>query len=73
MGENVRISTVAIAQGNLTIRVTETPQVSQPSPFSSTATTVVVPRTDVEVDEETGRPAGRARGGVPLRGAGQRA
>ncbi len=34
MGSDVRISTVAIAQGNLTIRVTETPQVSQPSPFS---------------------------------------
>ena len=34
MGENVRISTVAIAQGNLTIRITETPQVSQPQPFS---------------------------------------
>lgn len=34
MGENVRISTVAIAQGNLTIRVTEMPQVSQPLPFS---------------------------------------
>ena len=34
MGENVRISTVAIAQGNLTVKVTETPQVSQPSPFS---------------------------------------
>ncbi len=51
MGENVRISTVAIAQGNLTIRITETPQVSQPSPFSSTGTTTVVPRTDVQVDE----------------------
>src|SRR3546814_6865826 len=36
MGENVRISTVAIAQGNLTIRITETPQVSQPQPFSNT-------------------------------------
>jgi flagellar P-ring protein precursor FlgI len=34
MGENVRISTVAIAQGNLTVRITETPQVSQPTPFS---------------------------------------
>lgn len=34
MGENVRISTVAIAQGNLTIRITETPQVSQPNPFA---------------------------------------
>ncbi len=34
MGENVRISTVAVAQANLTIRVTETPQVSQPAPFA---------------------------------------
>jgi flagellar P-ring protein precursor FlgI len=51
MGENVRISTVAIAQGNLTIRITETPQVSQPSPFSATGTTTVVPRTDIQVDE----------------------
>ncbi len=51
MGENVRISTVAIAQGNLTIRVTETPQVSQPSPFAQQGQTEVVPRTDVEVDE----------------------
>jgi flagellar P-ring protein precursor FlgI len=51
MGENVRISTVAIAQGNLTIRITETPQVSQPNPFSSTGTTTVVNRTDIEVDE----------------------
>jgi len=51
MGENVRISTVAIAQGQLTIRITETPQVSQPSPFSTTGTTTTVPRTDVQVDE----------------------
>lgn len=51
MGESVRISTVAIAQGNLTIRITETPQVSQPNPFSSTGTTTVVNRTDIEVDE----------------------
>src|SRR5690606_31646291 len=36
MGENVRISTVAIAQGNLTIRITETPQVSQPNAFATT-------------------------------------
>jgi flagellar P-ring protein precursor FlgI len=52
MGENVRISTVAIAQGNLTIRITETPQVSQPSPFSSTGTTETVPRTAIDVEEE---------------------
>jgi flagellar P-ring protein precursor FlgI len=55
MGSDVRISTVAIAQGNLTIRVTETPQVSQPQPFAQQGETVVVPRTDIEVEEETGR------------------
>ncbi|HVO03498.1 MAG TPA: flagellar basal body P-ring protein FlgI [Candidatus Cybelea sp.] len=55
MGENVRISKVAIAQGNLTIRVTETPQVSQPSPFSSTGVTVVVPRTNIEVQQDQNR------------------
>ena len=52
MGENVRISTVAIAQGNLTIRITETPQVSQPGAFSEVGTTTVVDRTEIEVDEE---------------------
>lgn len=51
MGENVRVSRVAIAQGNLTIRVTETPQVSQPEPFSATGTTQTVNRSAVEVDE----------------------
>ncbi len=49
MGANVRISTVAIAQGNLTIRVSEAPQVSQPGPLSNGQTTVV-PRTSVSVD-----------------------
>ncbi|MDI9409013.1 MAG: flagellar basal body P-ring protein FlgI [Candidatus Pacebacteria bacterium] len=34
MGANVRVSTVAIAQGNLTIRITEQPEVSQPLPFA---------------------------------------
>ncbi len=52
MGENVRISTVAIAQGNLTIRITETPQVSQPNAFSNTGDTEVVDRTDIEIDED---------------------
>lgn len=51
MGENVRISTVAIAQGNLTVRVTETPQVSQPGPFAEQGETVEVPRTEIEVDD----------------------
>ncbi|MDB3952249.1 flagellar basal body P-ring protein FlgI [Alphaproteobacteria bacterium] len=52
MGENVRISTVAIAQGNLTIRITENPEVSQPLPFSNTGTTKEVPRTNIEVTED---------------------
>lgn len=51
MGENVRISTVAIAQGSLTIRITETPQVSQPGPFAEVGETQVVDRTQIEVDE----------------------
>ncbi len=51
ISENVRVSRVAIAQGNLTIRVTETPQVSQPSPFSTTGTTTTVARTQIQVDE----------------------
>ncbi len=51
MGEHVRISTVAIAQGNLTIRITETPQVSQPGAFApDSASTVTVERTDIEID-----------------------
>jgi flagellar P-ring protein precursor FlgI len=83
MGENVRISTVAIAQGNLTVKITETPQVSQPNPFAPTggapaidpatglpatggqggvqfapgggAQTTVVPRTTIDVDEQSNR------------------
>ena len=49
MGENVKISTVAVAQGNLTVKITETPQVSQPGALSN-GTTQVVPRTDIQVD-----------------------
>ncbi len=51
MGSEVKINTVAIAQANLTIRITETPQVSQPNPFAEQGNTVVVPRTDLEVNE----------------------
>jgi flagellar P-ring protein precursor FlgI len=51
MGNDVHISTVALAQGNLTIRISETPQVSQPTPFSQGGTTTVVPRSDVKVDD----------------------
>ncbi len=66
MGENVRINTVAIAQGNLTIRITETPQVSQPAPLSEGGTTTTVPRTDIEVDEGDGKKLGLLKEGVSL-------
>ncbi len=55
MGEAVRVSTVAIQQGNLTITVREQPAVSQPPPFARTGQTTVVPQSDIAVDEETGR------------------
>jgi len=103
MGENVRISTVAVAQGNLTVKITETPQVSQPNPFSSSgpgpvpntvgepgegarraegaaprgdgaaqfapgggAQTVVVPRTKIDVDEQSDRRMAVLPAGVSL-------
>jgi flagellar P-ring protein precursor FlgI len=50
MGADVRISNVAIAQSNLTVKVTETPQVSQANPFAEQGQTVVVPRTDLSVN-----------------------
>ena len=53
MGEAVRISQVAIAQGNLTISVDERPFVSQPAPFSQ-GQTAVVPDTGVSVEEDLG-------------------
>ncbi len=65
MGANVRVSTVAIAQGNLTIRITETPQVSQPNALSNGQTTVV-PRTGIEVDDQAERRMGLLAGGVTL-------
>ncbi|PHQ70032.1 MAG: flagellar biosynthesis protein FlgA [Sneathiella sp.] len=53
IGREVKVDTVAIAQGNLTVRITETPQVSQPTPFSETGETVVVPRTNIDVSEDS--------------------
>lgn len=54
IGENVRISRVAIAQGNLTIRVDERPFVSQPAPFSQ-GQTAAVPDSNVSIEEEKGK------------------
>lgn len=53
MGERVRISRVAVSQGNLTLRVSEAPVVSQPNPFAA-GETVTVPRTMAELREEPG-------------------
>ena len=100
MGENVRISTVAVAQGNLTVKVTETPQVSQPNAFAPPGqpttfaplagqsnnpalpgptgngaaqfapggggATVVVPRTNIQVDEQADHRMAVVNGGVSL-------
>ncbi len=51
IGANVRVSSVAIAQGNLTVRITETPQVSQANPFAENGETVIVPRTKISVNQ----------------------
>ncbi|WP_226551590.1 flagellar basal body P-ring protein FlgI [Celeribacter naphthalenivorans] len=53
MGEDVRISRVAVSQGNLTLRIQEEPLVVQPNPFSDGGT-VVVPRTQASIQEEPG-------------------
>lgn len=66
MGEKVRISTVAISHGNLTIKITEAPQVSQPNPFSNTGETKVVERSTVEVDQGEGNKLMVLQEGVSL-------
>ncbi|MDP0929612.1 flagellar basal body P-ring protein FlgI [Paracoccus onubensis] len=53
MGEHVRISSVAVSQGNLTLRVSEAPLASQPNPFAD-GDTVVLPRSSAELANEPG-------------------
>lgn len=53
MGQDVRISRVAVSQGNLTLRIEEAPQAVQPNPFAQ-GDTVVVPRTEASITEEPG-------------------
>ena len=65
MGENVRLSRVAIAQGNLTIRVDERPDVSQPAPFSQ-GQTAAIQSSRVSVDEEKGKQLIQLGGGSSL-------
>jgi flagellar P-ring protein precursor FlgI len=65
MGDNVQISRVAVAQGNLTVRVTEAPQVSQPNPLAD-GRTVEVPRTEIAIDEQAGNRMVALEPGVTL-------
>ncbi len=53
MGEDVRISRVAVSQGGLTLRIQEAPIAVQPNPFAE-GETVVVPRTNVGLQEDPG-------------------
>lgn len=53
LGENVRISRVAVTQGSITLRVEEEPLVVQPNPFAN-GETVVIPRTDAAIEEDPG-------------------
>lgn len=50
MGENVRISTVAVAHENLNVQVFQKTTVSQPSPFG-TGETIVVPDAEITVTD----------------------
>lgn len=65
MGNDVRVSRVAVSQGNLTLRVTEQPVVSQPNPFSA-GETVTVPRTSAAIEEEAGTGFAEVNGGSSL-------
>ena len=53
IGQDVQISTVAVTHGNLTVRITESPNVSQPQPFSR-GQTVVTPQTQIDAYQKGG-------------------
>lgn len=54
LGDDVRISRVAVSQGSLTLKVQETPLAVQPNPFSTGGETIVVPRTEVDLTQDPG-------------------
>lgn len=66
MGKDVRVSQVAVAQGNLTVTITEQPEVSQPAPFSRGETTVV-PRTGIKVETDDKKKFAIVKDSVSLR------
>jgi flagellar P-ring protein precursor FlgI len=55
LGQDVKIGPAAVAYGSLAVTVNETPEVSQPGPFSTGGTTKVVPRTQVKAQEKTAK------------------
>lgn len=65
MGEDVRISRVAVAQGNLTLRIEEAPVVVQPNPFSE-GETIVVPRSSVGIETAPGTGLAELAAGTSL-------
>ncbi|UDF30842.1 UNVERIFIED_ORG: flagellar basal body P-ring protein FlgI [Roseateles sp. XES5] len=56
IGQDVRISPVAVSYGSLTVQVNEMPEVIQPEPFSK-GVTAVQPRTDILVQQDGGNVA----------------
>jgi flagellar P-ring protein precursor FlgI len=65
IGEDVRISRVAVAQGGLTLRIEEAPVVVQPNPFAE-GETVVVPRTNANINQDPGTGLAEVTGGTSL-------
>jgi flagellar P-ring protein precursor FlgI len=65
MGEDVRISRVAVAQGGLTLRIQEAPLVVQPNPFTE-GETIVVPRSTVDLQTDPGKGLAEVSGGTSL-------
>ena len=65
MGRDVQVSTVAVAQGNLTVMVSEFADVSQPAPFSDGQTTTI-PNTEIRVGEDVARQLAVISSGVSL-------
>ncbi|MHA3914977.1 flagellar basal body P-ring protein FlgI [Halovulum sp. GXIMD14793] len=54
LGADVRISRVAVSQGNLTLRVSEEALAVQPNPFAPNGAPIILPRTQAELNEEPG-------------------
>jgi flagellar P-ring protein precursor FlgI len=54
IGQNVRVSPAAVTHGSLTVTISENAEVSQPNALAA-GETVVVPQSDVSIDEEKSR------------------